>query len=345
MILLSEVLTIRAIILAAGRGKRLNPITENIPKPLIRICGISLIEQLITSCLNAGVNKITVGLGYKGKQIQEAVTELKISEKVEFIEVSNYRNGPLQTLVSSLGKTKEHRVLVVPSDLVVTSDIVRSFLECASSEMSSSALLGVLSSTHKPQIHLDDSGYILGIGKDVESASKSLSSAMLLSLKRDLFPSFTTALRKGYSHVSQALNHFISQGAKVKSTPVDGLCFDIDTHSALLRGSKYFLESHIQGTASILIPIGDTMELGDTLQLHNGIALHQGVSFHGPVCVDKDCIIEEGCKIGPYVSLGAKTSVKRNSVLRNVLTTGDTEVAANSHIQDAVVHKNHILRG
>ena len=59
----------KAFILAAGKGKRLKPITNNIPKPLIEIKGKPLLEWSLIKLRSAGVKEIVINLHYLGDQI------------------------------------------------------------------------------------------------------------------------------------------------------------------------------------------------------------------------------------------------------------------------------------
>ena len=59
----------QAVILAGGRGKRLKPLTDNIPKPMAPINGIPFLDYLIHSIIQAGIENIFILLGYKGDVI------------------------------------------------------------------------------------------------------------------------------------------------------------------------------------------------------------------------------------------------------------------------------------
>ena len=73
----------RAIIMAAGKGTRLLPITEKVPKPLIKVNGISMIETIITSLKKNNINEIYIVVGY----IKEEFSYLKDKYKnISFIE-------------------------------------------------------------------------------------------------------------------------------------------------------------------------------------------------------------------------------------------------------------------
>jgi len=60
----------RALILAAGRGERLRPLTDHTPKPLLEAGGRPLIEHTISALARAGFTELVVNLAHLGEQIQ-----------------------------------------------------------------------------------------------------------------------------------------------------------------------------------------------------------------------------------------------------------------------------------
>ena len=63
----------QAIILAAGRGQRMMPLTRDIPKAMLRVGNVTLIEDKIIKLTEAGIKKIVINTGYLGDYIQEYV--------------------------------------------------------------------------------------------------------------------------------------------------------------------------------------------------------------------------------------------------------------------------------
>jgi MurNAc alpha-1-phosphate uridylyltransferase len=63
----------KAMILAAGRGSRLRPLTDTCPKPLIKVAGKSLIEYHLENLHDAGITDIVINLRHLGQQIQDYV--------------------------------------------------------------------------------------------------------------------------------------------------------------------------------------------------------------------------------------------------------------------------------
>jgi MurNAc alpha-1-phosphate uridylyltransferase len=63
----------KAMILAAGRGERLRPLTDEIPKPLIEVGGRCLLERHLDNVKSAGIETVVINLGWLGDKIVEYV--------------------------------------------------------------------------------------------------------------------------------------------------------------------------------------------------------------------------------------------------------------------------------
>ena len=65
----------KAMVLAAGRGERMRPITDRIPKPLVPVAGKPLIVYHLEALARAGVRDVVINLAYRGAQIREALED------------------------------------------------------------------------------------------------------------------------------------------------------------------------------------------------------------------------------------------------------------------------------
>ena len=61
----------KALILAAGKGTRMWPLTDNTPKPLLPLCGVPIIKMQIDELKKVGVKNIYVLIGYQMKEISD----------------------------------------------------------------------------------------------------------------------------------------------------------------------------------------------------------------------------------------------------------------------------------
>ena len=62
-----------AMILAAGRGERLRPLTDQLPKALVEVAGTSLLERHLAAVRAAGIRTVVINLGWHGEQIVERI--------------------------------------------------------------------------------------------------------------------------------------------------------------------------------------------------------------------------------------------------------------------------------
>ena len=62
-----------AMILAAGRGSRLAPLTDNVPKPMVQIAGQPLIFHQLNGLARAGIRRVVINLHHLGEQIEAAI--------------------------------------------------------------------------------------------------------------------------------------------------------------------------------------------------------------------------------------------------------------------------------
>jgi bifunctional UDP-N-acetylglucosamine pyrophosphorylase/glucosamine-1-phosphate N-acetyltransferase len=77
----------RAFILAAGEGTRLRPLTSNIPKPLLTLAGKPYLTHLMESLRSAGVEDVTILVGWKANRIKEHYGDgSSLGLKVSFLE-------------------------------------------------------------------------------------------------------------------------------------------------------------------------------------------------------------------------------------------------------------------
>ncbi len=110
------------MILAAGRGQRMMPLTANTPKPLLRVEGLPLIQHRIHALRDAGIVDLVINVHYLGEQIksylgdgQKYGVSIIYSEEEVLLETA----GGIQHALPLLGDAP---FLVVPSDTVMDID-------------------------------------------------------------------------------------------------------------------------------------------------------------------------------------------------------------------------------
>jgi NDP-sugar pyrophosphorylase family protein len=113
---------LKAIILAGGRAKRLKPITDYVPKSLVPVKNIPIIEWQIKYLKKYGVNEVIICTGYKTKMIENYLSMKKIGVKIKF----SIEKSPLGTggAIKKAGKMiNDKSFFVINGDVITNIDL------------------------------------------------------------------------------------------------------------------------------------------------------------------------------------------------------------------------------
>lgn len=112
----------KAIILAGGRGKRLRPITDYVPKPLIPIKNIPIIEWQLKYLKKFGIDEVIICTGYKQDMIENYLDAKKIGIKIRY----SIEKTPLGTggaIKKAAKMIKDNSFFVINGDTITDIDL------------------------------------------------------------------------------------------------------------------------------------------------------------------------------------------------------------------------------
>ena len=113
----------QCIILAAGHGKRLRPLTDDKPKPLVKVCSKRLITHVVNA-LPSSVDELIMVIGYKGEMIREYCGEEFLGRKVTYVEQKE-QNGPAKALWLCKEKIRGRFLMMFADDIHGAEDLAR----------------------------------------------------------------------------------------------------------------------------------------------------------------------------------------------------------------------------
>lgn len=117
-----------ALLLAAGTGNRLRPITNSIPKCLIEINGVTILERLMNNLCDSGFKRLIIVVGYLGEKIRRFVDEYDSELTVEFITNPLFlTTNNIYSLWLARNKIRES-FLLAESDLVFDASLLEGHL-------------------------------------------------------------------------------------------------------------------------------------------------------------------------------------------------------------------------
>ncbi len=150
-----------AILMAAGMGTRMRPITEKIPKPLVKVHGNPMIETVIDGLRNRGVKSFFVVTGYLGDQfgyLEEKYPNLRVVKNNDFQTINNISSIKA---VSNVLISTDADVFICEADLYVSDQSI------FKAELAHSCYYGKMVSGHSEDwlFEQDNNGRITRVGK------------------------------------------------------------------------------------------------------------------------------------------------------------------------------------
>jgi NDP-sugar pyrophosphorylase family protein len=314
----------KAMILAAGYGTRLRPVTYTLPKAMVPLCGRPLIGWAIESLLGAGIRDFVVNLHHLPGPIERYLSDRYAGEaRFEF-------SYELEILGTGGGVRKVRRLLEGDPELfLVNGDTVQfppyDALQAARSEFNA---LAALTLRHPPRgdhftpVYFDD-GRITGFGKGTGEALMFSGTHLISSRIFDYLPD------KDFSGiVDEVYQPLIDSGReRIAGVIDDGLWFDIGTPRRYMSASRALLEVMMRG--HLAAPRGSRVDgdslIDDTATI-NGAVTRSVVGERSVIEGELgDSVVWNDCRIAPGV------------ILNSCLVANGVEIAAPIELRDVLI--------
>jgi len=217
----------KALIIAAGEGKRLKEFSKDEPKPLINLLGLSLIERVILTTKQAGVDEFIIVIGYRGDKIKSKIgTGEKYNVKIDYVQNNEWQKGNGISVLKAKKFLKDNFVLLM-ADHIFDVRILRELLK---QDLKKSVSLAIDRS--KPILGdtkvLVKEGLIISIGKKIKKSNCIDTGIFFCSPK--IFSYLEKTAKKGKTELADC----IAEAARYK----DAQIFDItgiDSYESKMR--------------------------------------------------------------------------------------------------------------
>lgn len=312
-----------AVVLAAGEGDRLRPLTKHRPKPMLPAARRPILEHVFDQLIEAGIEEIVVVVGYRRQRVQSHFG-------------ATYRNVPLTYVSQQNQLGTGHALLtakpsvagaciVINGDQIVDSRIVRDVVDTHDSDAAASLAL-----LHRPVAGyggvLTENGLVTEIvedPRDYGERSYTLNAGVYV-LESAAFDAIRDAKPHAGEHsIVDGVIELIDRDAIVNGVVTEGLWADATYPWDLLEMSFDLFE------AGVVESTQSDNELETT-------AVHESAVIREPVTVGPDCVIEPGAVVGPHVCLGENVTISSNAVVERSVIDTDTRIKSNATVIDCV---------
>jgi UDP-N-acetylglucosamine diphosphorylase/glucosamine-1-phosphate N-acetyltransferase len=315
-----------AVVLAAGEGTRLRPLTRNRPKPMLPAANRPILEHVLDALVDAGIQRLVLVVGYRRERVQDHFGP-------------DYRGVPIEYVVQEKQLGSGHALqqaesavagpmLVVNGDRVIESASVERVIE-AFDESGGPAAMAV-----RKQPGASRYGVVTLAGREIEeivekpeSGEYNLINAGIYAFAESVFETIEETPREsGELALPDTLTKLLEE-SRVRAVEIDGLWVDATYPWDLLAVATEVLQRGLP----------DGAESADGVWIDDSARVHENATLRPPVVIGPDCEIGPGTVLGPDVAVGDNATVGANATVERSVLDTDSRVDHGVTLIDAVL--------
>ena len=318
-----------ALILAAGKGTRMWPLTENLPKPLLPLCGKPIIEHQIRALKNVGVKKINILIGHRMKEISDLLGNgKKYDVKINYI-VQSEQKGTGHA-VSLAEKHIKNSFFCINGDTLVDEKNIE-LLAKKKTEMAMMVTnvddgrnFGVVKSKNGLLTEIIEKGF----------SGKSSINAGIYLFNKKIFKSLKT-IKKSIRGELELTDALILN--KIYTIEYVGFWKDIGSPWDLLTANEVLIDSienKIKGN------IEDNVNVNGHIYLGKNSTIKSGTYIEGPLWIGDNCTIGPNAYLRKGTVLCGKNKVGAASEIKNSILFEGAKAPHHNYVGDSILGKN-----
>lgn len=326
---------IAAVIMAGGRGERLLPITDTVPKPIVPVGDGSAVGCAARMLSEAGVKRCVITVRYRGEDIKKACKDEICGVRTEYFEEERPYGtaGGVRAAAELFGDYGE--LLVLSGDAVSDFSLLRAVAVHRLKRAEATLFLARSDTPERYGVaELDPDGRIRGFReKPSDAAPGSLVNAGIYVLSKRVVEMIP---RTGeYDFGRELFPMMLKRGERVFGCVGEGYWCDMGTPETYLQACRDAALGKIRGlTAKVDVSgavIGENVRVGEGSVLY-GSVLHDGVTVGRDVRA-RDAVLCRGVTVGSRVTIGNGAVIGADSYIGDGVRIPDgIKIAPNSNI-------------
>ena len=316
----------QAVILAGGEGSRLRPLTRSRPKALIPVANRPILDYVIEAVTSAGIQDITVVVGYRKEQVLKYINSLETDITTVF---QKKQLGTADALLCAADYV-DGSFLVLPGDNYISPLSVQKMKEqkCAvlTHKDPNPAEYGVIQA---------EEDFVKKIIEKPAYQGEHLVSTGIYTMCPEIFHHLSNDL-----DLPEAINQLISNGTEMRTIIADSW-FDAIYPWSLLPMNRFLLKGRT--STDISGKIRKNVVISGGVKIGAGTIIEPNTTILGPAVIGEDCHIGPNAAIMPFTSLGHRVTVEPFTLVSDSLIMDDTFIGSHSTIRSVVAGTGCIL--
>ena len=340
----------KAIILSAGYGTRLRPITETYAKPLVKVLGIPVIEYTLWLLSNAGIDQVLINRHYFPDQFENLKIPhgMKLTYTVEQ-EILGTLGGIL-SFKDQIENDNDDDFLVINGDIIFDVSIEDIILKHKRKKNLATMVLASSSFNDKATpVYVDDFSNIISIGgSNIDDLYKKHMFAGIHVINKGFFKKVTPVKNLPSCIVRDFYIPYIKSGGHINAFLMGDkdLWLEIGNIKKYLDANLYILDQLYKykinfNLEEVISEYLSSSQLVDGIWVSYGSLIDHDCIIIPPVLIGKNSKIEGGSSIGPNVIIGDDVLISGGTKLEDSLVLDKIKMTQSGKIKRAVVISNN----
>ncbi|MBS7655835.1 NTP transferase domain-containing protein [Candidatus Bathyarchaeota archaeon] len=328
----------KGIVLAAGLGSRLTPITDNKPKHMISLCGQPLINYVLTA-IKLNEVKDLILVVRKGENFTKNFLDNgeKLGLKLKY-SIQEKPLGTADALKSALKFIDEDQFLVVYGDILLSSKVIQEALNCFKEFGENVITVAPVKNAREYGVIKEKNGKLVKlIEKPKDVSGEILVNAGVYILKKEVFNAIKETKKsiRGEFELTDSIKILLRKGISIRVVKVAyDEWMDVGRPWDILEANKRVL-SWVK--AEVLGEISEKATLIGKVHVAKNAKVKAGSIIEGPAFIDEEAEVGPNSLIRPYTSLGKKTRVGSCCEVKNSVIMDNAKIAHLSYVGDSVI--------
>jgi bifunctional UDP-N-acetylglucosamine pyrophosphorylase/glucosamine-1-phosphate N-acetyltransferase len=328
----------KAVILAAGKGERLKPLTETRPKHLIPLGGRPLLEWTLFGLREAGVSDVLLVTHFMEEQIMRYFGDgSQLGMSIKYIHQEKMR-GTAEAFSVAEEYVEGENFIGVYGDLFVSPNSFRVLLENHDADETTISVLPVDDPSQWGIVELEGNHVRRIVEKPpIGDAPSNLANAGLYVFNPKIFQSIreTGLSKRNEYEITDSIQILLDSCSKVTAVilSADGW-LDIGLPWNILEANKRALELMV---ASVDGEVEDGAFIHGHVTIAEGARVRSGAYIEGPAYIGPDSDIGPNCYIRPATSIGANVRIGNACEIKNSVVMNGTHIAHLSYVGDSII--------
>lgn len=322
----------QCILLAAGEGKRMRPLTAHRPKVMLPLANRPMLEHLIVAARDAGISEFVLVVGYGEREVRDYFADGSAWGVSIRYSPQKHQLGT----ADALNATRDYvsgTFLVMNGDMMVSVEDIRAILG------KNAPCMGVYHTDHPEQygvVTLKEDRVTDLVEKSQAPRSNLINAGLYLFTDEifEILEKISVSTRGEYE-LTDALAHYIREKRLSAHTLSEWL--DVGSPWDLLEANARIMERMIPGMEGT---IEEGVVISGPLSVGKGTVIKSGTYIEGP------CIIGENARIGPHAYIRGSTTIGNDchighaTEIKNSLIMHGTKIPHFNYVGDSVIGSN-----